>query len=84
VPEPLFDGDFYLIQQRIVGEKHLKLVLSLDEQGQDTVDGIAFNIDTKQWPNTQVTKARMVYQLSVNVFRGRESAQLIIKNISAS
>src|SRR5690606_19189012 len=26
-PEPLFDGEFTLVQQRLVGEKHLKLVL---------------------------------------------------------
>ena len=31
-PEPLFDDVFTLVQQRIVGEKHLKLVVEKDQQ----------------------------------------------------
>lgn len=80
-PEPLFDGHFFVIQQRIVGEKHLKLVLAMDQQGQQTIDAIAFNVDLKQWPNATAQRVRIVYQLAVNVFRGQESAQLLIKHI---
>lgn len=82
-PEPLFDDEFFIVQQRIVGEKHLKLVLAFDEQASNTIDGIAFNVDVAQWPNHQATKVHVVYQLSVNIFRGQESAQLMIKNIEA-
>lgn len=82
-PEPIFDGEFFVVQQRIVGEKHLKLVLALDAQGKHTIDAIAFNIDVLVWPNAQVTQVRVVYQLSVNVFRGQESAQLMIRHINA-
>lgn len=82
-PEPIFDGEFFVVQQRIVGEKHLKLVLALDAQGKRTIDAIAFNIDVLVWPNAQVTQVRVVYQLSVNVFRGQESAQLMIRHINA-
>jgi single-stranded-DNA-specific exonuclease len=82
-PEPIFDGEFYLIQQRIVGEKHLKLVLAFDQQGQKTVDAIAFNVDLKEWPNAQAKKIYLAYQLSVNVFRGQESVQLMVKYIAA-
>jgi single-stranded-DNA-specific exonuclease len=82
-PEPIFDGEFYLIQQRIVGAKHLKLVLAFDQQGQKTVDAIAFNVDLKQWPNAQANKIYLAYQLSVNVFRGQESVQLMVKHIAA-
>lgn len=80
-PEPLFNGHFFIIQQRIVGEKHLKLMLSMDQQGRQTIDAIAFNIDVKQWPNSAAQRVRIVYQLTVNVFRGQESAQLLIKHI---
>ena len=26
-PEPLFDGEFKILQQKLVGEKHLKMLL---------------------------------------------------------
>ncbi|MAZ88883.1 MAG: single-stranded-DNA-specific exonuclease RecJ [Cellvibrionaceae bacterium] len=82
-PEPIFDGEFYLVQQRIVGEKHLKLVLSLDAQGQQIVDAIAFNVDVSLWPNNGAKKAKLAYRLDVNEFRGRESLQLMVEYIEA-
>lgn len=82
-PEPVFDGEFFLVQQRIVGEKHLKLVLSLDNQGRQLVDAIAFNIDLAQWPNNQVEKVRLAYRLDVNEFRGQQSVQLMVEYIEA-
>lgn len=83
-PEPIFDGEFYLVQQRIVGEKHLKLVLALDAQGQHVVDAIAFNVDVALWPNNAAKKVRLAYRLDVNEFRGRESLQLMVEYIEAS
>ncbi|MCS5578457.1 MAG: single-stranded-DNA-specific exonuclease RecJ, partial [Alteromonas macleodii] len=46
---PLFDGEFALLDQRLVGQKHLKMVLKSD--GANEVDAIAFNVDLKSWPN---------------------------------
>lgn len=77
-PEPLFDGVFNLVQQRIVGEKHLKMVLSTGDNSQQPIDAIAFNIDDKQWPDTSVEKVRVVYKLDVNEFRGQQSVQLLV------
>ncbi len=77
-PEPLFDGEFYVVQQRIVGQKHLKLVLSKEEKGQVIFDAIAFNIDPDQWPNQDIKKVLLVYKLDVNEFRGRRSLQLMV------
>lgn len=82
-PEPVFDGEFYLVQQRIVGEKHLKLVLAIDEARQQLVDAIAFNIDVKEWPNHNAEKIRLAYRLDVNEFRGRESVQLMAVYLEA-
>lgn len=76
-PEPLFDGEFYIVQQRIVGEKHLKLVLSLDSAGHCLIDAIAFNVDLDIWPNS-TEKLRAAFKLDVNEFRGRQSLQLMI------
>ncbi len=77
-PEPLFDGEFLLLQQRIVGEKHLKMVLATEQEPNQAVDAIAFNIDNQFWPNQQVVKIKAVYKLDVNEFRGRESVQLLV------
>ena len=66
------------MQQRIVGQKHLKLVVSKEEKGQVIFDAIAFNIDPDQWPNQDIKKVLLVYKLDVNEFRGRRSLQLMV------
>jgi single-stranded-DNA-specific exonuclease len=82
-PEPLFQGEFIIVQQRIVGEKHLKLLLAVDEQKQQLIDAIAFNVDTDIWPNQDADKIRLVYKLDINVWQGRESVQLMVETILA-
>ena len=77
-PEPLFDGEFYLVQQKLVGEKHLKMTLAHDAQGQNLVDAIAFNIDPAIWPNPQAQKIRVAYKLDINEFRGNTTVQLLV------
>jgi single-stranded-DNA-specific exonuclease len=81
-PEPLFHGVFQVLQQRLVGEKHLKLVLK-SECGSVQLDGIAFNIDQDIWPNASVRWVELAYKLDVNEFRGRESVQLMIAHLAA-
>ncbi len=81
-PEPQFDGYFKVIQQRIVGEKHLKLVLET-ECGQTMLDAIAFNVDLTTWPDATIKQARVVYKLDVNEFRGNQTLQLMVDQIEA-
>ena len=76
---PTFHGDFELMQQRIVGQKHLKLVVTQGQEG-DLLDAICFNIDLTVWSG-QYNRARLVYRLNVNEFRGRQSLQLIVEAI---
>lgn len=78
---PLFDGEFTLVDQRLVGQKHLKMVLKSD--GANEVDAIAFNVDLKAWPNAMVKRVHIAYRLDINVFRGQETVQLIIEQIEA-
>lgn len=78
-PEPSFDGEFILIQQKLVGEKHLKMTLATDESGQQLVDAIAFNIDPRSWPNLNAKKIKMAYRLDINEFRGNKSLQLMVE-----
>ena len=80
-PEPMFHGVFQLMQQRIVGERHLKLVLK-SECGSLTLDGIAFNVDREIWPNPTVRWAELAYKLDVNEYRGQESVQLMVAHIA--
>jgi single-stranded-DNA-specific exonuclease len=79
-PEPLFDGRFRLLQQRIVGERHLKVMVE-PVGGGPLLDGIAFNVDTSLWPDNGVREVSLAYKLDVNEFRGNRSVQLIIDDI---
>ncbi len=79
-PEPVFDGRFDLVHQRLVGEKHLKLVLS--PVGSEVVlDAIAFNVDLNIWPDESVSQVEIAYRLAVNEFRGNRSLQLMIEHL---
>ena len=80
--EPQFDGVFQIIQQRLVGERHLKLVLKPDN-GAAAIDAIAFNIDPATWPNHSAEYVRMVYQLDLNHFRGKTDLQLLVRALEA-
>ena len=80
-PEPLFHGNFKVVSQRLVGEKHLKLVLQ-STSGAPQVDAIAFNVDLNIWPNPNIGTAQVAYSLDINEFRGNESLQLMVSSIS--
>ncbi|AIQ99997.1 single-stranded-DNA-specific exonuclease RecJ [Pluralibacter gergoviae] len=76
-PEPLFDGRFRLLQQRLVGERHLKVMVE-PIGGGPLLDGIAFNVDTALWPDSSVREVTLAYRLDINEFRGNRSLQIII------
>ena len=76
-PEPTFDDEFEIINQRLVGGKHLKLVLTNDTGL--VIDAIHFNADLNLWPNPNQTRAHLVYQLDINEFRGRSNLQLLVQ-----
>jgi single-stranded-DNA-specific exonuclease len=73
---PLFQGQFNVIAQRVVGEKHLKLKLG---SGSHAVEAMQF-FDTEAIP--EVIEA--VYQLGVNEFNGQQTAQLILRHWQAA
>lgn len=80
-PEPLFHGVFQLVEQRVVGERHLKMVLKT-ECGTVKLDGIAFSVDRDVWPNPTVRWVELAYKLDLNEFRGNETVQLMVAHIS--
>ena len=81
-PEPVFDNVFEILEQRIVGQNHLKLTLQ-HEQGGEPIDAIAFNIDLKRWPNHRARYLHAVYKLDINEYNGRRKLQLIIAAMQA-
>lgn len=79
-PEPVFDGEFKILQQRLVGERHLKMLVE-PAQGGQLLDAIAFNIDTRCYPDLSVHAAKLVYKLDINEFRGNRDVQLLVDYI---
>lgn len=79
--EPTFDGEFVVIQHRILGEKHLKLTLAVEGAAQQWVDAIAFNIDPAPWLNAKPQRVRVAYRLDVNEFRGNTNVQLLAEYV---
>lgn len=80
-PEPIFDGHFLLVNQRTVGEKHLKMVLSPPDSPQLALDAIAFFVDAEDWPPQTAQRIQLAYRLDINEFRGRVTLQLMVEHI---
>lgn len=77
--EPLFDGEFEVLQQRMVGEVHLKLRLGLDDH--PPLEAIAFFWGEREPPAGRV---RIAYRLDLNEYRGVEGVQLIVEHLEAN
>lgn len=76
---PIFDGCFKVVDQRVVGHKHLKMSLQV-ENSSTILDAILFNYADSGW-QSRAALVRAAYELDVNYFRGVETAQLLIKHI---
>jgi len=76
-PEPMFDNTFEILDQRLVGQHHLKLTLSLYPKG-EPIDAIMFQVDLKAWPNHRAKFIHAVYKMDINTYQGRSRLQLII------
>ncbi len=74
-PEPLFDGEFAVVQQRVVGEKHIKL--KLRHRDGVVFDAIAFDGERKGWQ--QQTRVHCAYKLDINEYNGNTTLQLMIE-----
>ena len=84
-PEPIFDGQFEVLEARIVGDKHLKLRLQLP-QGSEAIDAIAFGyLGGAAMGNADViggAAIRLAYRLEVNEYRGAARVQLNCQHLS--
>lgn len=71
-PEPLFDGEFDVVDWRIVGERHLRLTLNRE--------GRRFNaMHFDGWEEDRpAPRSRIAYRLVPDDWRGGEAVQLIV------
>ena len=77
-PEPTWCGDFSIVEQRVVGENHLKLRVR-PAAGGGVVDAIAFNQAGPAYRGT----VQLAFRLDVNEYRGIENPQLVVEQIAA-
>ena len=78
-PEPTFEGDFKILQQRLLGGSHLKMMLE-NQQGM-LLDAIWFNIDTRLFPDLSIKQAKIIYKLDINEYKGTKNLQLRVENV---
>ena len=75
-PEPLWSGTFSIIDQRVVGENHLKMRVQPTDSSA-VIDAIVFN----QVVLPLRDPVTLTYRLDVNEFRSVETPQLIVEQI---
>lgn len=84
-PEPLFDGEFGVVESRPVGGKHLRLYVRAD-QASPPIEGIAFNLLAE--PNAPVVKAgervRLAYRLDTTDYGGTRRAEMKLEYVEST
>jgi single-stranded-DNA-specific exonuclease len=87
-PEPVFDGEFKILDAKIVGGKHMKMNLELVGGGLSAIEAIAFGyagaVPADGAPLSHGAKVQLAYRLEINEFRGSERVQLNCQQVSLS
>lgn len=78
---PTFDGEFEVVNHRVVGERHLKLTLGLPRR-HGVVDAICFN-PPEHYLSSDLNRVYGVYRLEVNEWQNRRSVQLLFEYLEA-
>jgi len=84
-PEPVFDGEFRLLEYRSLSDgKHLKLLVqAIDSPDANALDAIVFNTPEPDWLGGS-ERVNLAYRLNVNEYRGRRNAQLLVLQVMPS
>jgi single-stranded-DNA-specific exonuclease len=87
-PEPVFDGEFKVLDAKIVGGKHMKMNLELVGGGLSAIEAIAFGyagaVPADGAPLGHGATVQLAYRLEINEFRGSERVQLNCQQVSLS
>jgi single-stranded-DNA-specific exonuclease len=78
-PEPVFDGEFTVVERRVVGQKHLKLGLK-DQRSGCCYEAMSFFTEAIDLVE-RVKDVRLVYRLAVDEYRGSRKLQLIAEHL---
>lgn len=78
-PAPVFDGIFDVVEQKVVGETHIKMTLESLELKQ-RINAIAFRAIEPGQIIPELHRIHAAYQLDINDFRGKRSIQLVIEH----
>lgn len=73
-PEPLFDDEFEISQQRLLKERHLRMRVRPARSGGRTFDAIYFN-HSQPLP----AHSRLAFQLTINEFNGTRRLELMVR-----
>jgi single-stranded-DNA-specific exonuclease len=86
-PEPVFDGDFQIVDARLVGGRHLKMRLRAADEPGGGIEAIAFGYVGGVYEDPQLragARIRLAYRLEINEYRGSESVQLNCQHLRLS
>ncbi len=77
---PIFDNIFYVINHRILKDKHLKLTLQFAGVS-ETIDAIWFNYHQQSW-QANAKHVHILFELAINEWQDTQRLQLMIKNLA--
>ena len=76
--EPLFEGQFQVLQQRLIKDRHLFLTLL---SGERSLEAVLFNSGKDYYPIANPRAAKIIYNLDLNLYRGAYNLRLNIRHI---
>jgi len=81
-PEPMFDGEFHVVESRVVGQTHLKFWARAQGEGKP-LEGIAFGYYAEQGaPSVQAgSRLRLAYRLEASDFGGTLKPELRAESV---
>jgi single-stranded-DNA-specific exonuclease len=77
--EPLFHDEFMVSQQRLLKDKHLKMLLRFAASGKQSFEAIYFN---RAEPLPE--RCRLAYQLGINEFNGSRKLEVRIRHFDSA
>jgi single-stranded-DNA-specific exonuclease len=79
-PEPIFDGEFRVVESRILGERHLKMRVQLGEVNCEALAFRYFDDDGAEPVNVN-DRVWLAYRLDINEYQGIERMQMIVEQL---
>ncbi len=77
---PIFDGVFEVLSFKVLKDKHLKLSLRYPDV-QYPIEAIYFNFDSSVW-DYRAKQVHVLFQLDINEWNGKQSLQLMVKDLA--